>query len=84
MTRTMAGTIGAMLAAGALTCGAGTIADDEGDLGRRIAAIKLPESQRKWERIPWVADLAEGRRMARKEHRPIFLWVTGDEPLERC
>ena len=31
-----------------------------------------------------LTDLAEGQKRARAEGRPILLWVTGDDPLERC
>ncbi|GAC1475575.1 MAG: hypothetical protein NVSMB9_28400 [Isosphaeraceae bacterium] len=59
-------------------------AADRSEVARRIETLKLPESQRKWQQIPWITDLAEGLRLARTEQRPIFLWVTGDDPLERC
>jgi hypothetical protein len=51
----------------------------------RVAEVVKPTAEElKWQRIPWVTDLAEGQRMAQQERRPIFLWVTGDDPLERC
>jgi hypothetical protein len=51
---------------------------------RRARAIKSEASQRRWEQIPWLTDLAAGLELAREERRPIFLWATGDDPLERC
>ena len=54
------------------------------ELARRAQVIKPSTEELKWTRIPWVLDLAEGQRLARAESRPIFLWVTGDDPLERC
>jgi hypothetical protein len=84
MLRSIGAVLGMMLAAGSLTCVAATAAEDDADVERRIESIKLPESQRKWERIPWVTDLSEGRRLALQQNRPIFLWVTGDDPLEWC
>jgi hypothetical protein len=84
MLRSIGAVLGMMLAAGSLTCVAATAGEVDADVERRIESIKLPESQRKWERIPWVTDLSEGRRLALQENRPIFLWVTGDDPLERC
>jgi hypothetical protein len=54
------------------------------ELARRAEVIKPSADELKWTRIPWVLDLAEGQRLARAEKRPIFLWVTGDDPLERC
>ena len=53
-------------------------------LARRAAVIKPAPAELRWQQIPWLTDLAEGQRLARAERRPIFLWVTGDDPLERC
>jgi hypothetical protein len=53
-------------------------------LMRRAAAIKPTPEELRWQQIPWLLDLAEGQRLAKAEGRPIFLWVTGDDPLERC
>ncbi len=50
----------------------------------RAEVIKPAADELKWQRIPWLLDLAEAERVAREEERPIFLWVTGDDPLERC
>jgi hypothetical protein len=38
----------------------------------------------KWLTIPWLLDLNEGIRLARAEKRPVLIWVSGDDPLERC
>jgi hypothetical protein len=39
----------------------------------------------KWQGgIPWVLDLERGIRLAKEEKRPLLLWVSGDDPLERC
>jgi hypothetical protein len=54
------------------------------ELSRRAEVIKPSSAELKWQRIPWLTDLADGQRLARQEHRPILLWVTGDDPLERC
>ena len=53
-------------------------------LAKRAAAIKPVPEELRWQQIPWVTDLTEGQRLAQAERRPIFLWVTGDDPLERC
>ena len=55
----------------------------EEDLLRRAAVIKPRPDELKWQRIPWVQDLAEGQRIAQAERRPIFLWAIADAPLER-
>jgi len=54
------------------------------DLTRQAALVKPAPNELKWQRIPWVLDLAAAQRIAQAEHRPIFLWVSGDDPLERC
>jgi hypothetical protein len=38
----------------------------------------------KWQRIPWLLDLGEGIRLAKEEKRPLLIWSSGDDPLERC
>ena len=53
-------------------------------LARRAALIKPAADELRWQQIPWLTDLAEGQKRARAEGRPILLWVTGDDPLERC
>jgi hypothetical protein len=51
---------------------------------RRAALIKPAAAELRWRQIAWLIDLAEGQKRARAEGRPILLWVTGDDPLERC
>ena len=53
-------------------------------LAKRAAVIKPAAEELRWQQIPWVTDLTQGQRLAKSEGRPIFLWVTGDDPLERC
>jgi hypothetical protein len=39
----------------------------------------------KWrDALPWLLDLDEGIRLAKQEQRPLLLWTSGDDPLERC
>lgn len=47
-------------------------------------AIRPTAGELRWQQVPWVTDLSAGQRLAQAEKRPIFLWVTGDDPLERC
>ena len=35
----------------------------------------------KWQSIPWQTDLWEARRLAARQHRPIFLWAMNGNPL---
>ncbi len=54
------------------------------DLATRAAAVKPTVKELTWLGIPWVLNLAGAQKAAREERRPIFLWATGDDPLERC
>ncbi|HEV3116731.1 MAG TPA: hypothetical protein VGY58_06735 [Gemmataceae bacterium] len=38
----------------------------------------------RWLDIPWMLDLNEAIRIAGAERRPVLIWVSGDDPLERC
>lgn len=51
---------------------------------RRADAVKPLAGELQWQNIPWVTDLEEAQRMARTERRPLFLWVSNDDPLGRC
>jgi hypothetical protein len=58
------------------------------ELRRRVAerAEQLRPSARvlSWQQIPWLTNLARGLEVAKRERRPVFLWGSDDEPLERC
>jgi hypothetical protein len=45
--------------------------------------LLFPRSTR-WLNVPWLGDLNEGLRVAKAEKRPVLIWVSGDDPLERC
>ena len=49
----------------------------------KYVKLQLP-GEFKWQQIPWLVDLAEAIRQARAENRPILIWATDDDPLERC
>jgi hypothetical protein len=52
---------------------------------RLYAETTLFPQPTKWrDAIPWVLDLDTGIRLARGEKRPLLIWVSGDDPLERC
>ena len=76
-------TLGSGIAALLLIAGMASGLAQENDLQRRAAAIKPRPDELKWQKIPWVMDLAEGQRLAQAERRPIFLWAIADAPLER-
>ncbi|MBI1915459.1 MAG: hypothetical protein HYS12_12090 [Planctomycetes bacterium] len=73
----------AFLLAGGILCGAQPRPTEQ-TLAQRAAVIKPAPAELRWQQVPWLTDLAEGQRLAQAERRPIFLWVTGDDPLERC
>ncbi|GEM_PF-2216854 len=50
----------------------------------RAAVVKPIAKELAWLKIPWVLDLKAAQMAAEAEGRPLFLWVTGDDPLERC
>jgi hypothetical protein len=37
-----------------------------------------------WARVPWLVDLPEAIQAAKAENRPILIWATDDDPLDRC
>ena len=73
----------ALLVSGGIHFGADSLPADQ-KLAKRAAVIKPAAEELRWQQIPWVIDLSEGQRLAQAERRPMFLWVTGDDPLERC
>jgi hypothetical protein len=58
-------------------------------LETRAAGLLPTKEQLRYQEIPWVHDLAEAQKVAKAEHRPIFLWGYGgrarpDNGLEGC
>jgi hypothetical protein len=49
-----------------------------------LEAIKQGPERTPWLQVPWLTDLAEAQRTAREEKRPLLLWGSDDEPLDRC
>lgn len=68
--------------------GKGVFAEDPSErlesLRHEATIIKPAASELKWQKIPWETKLDVAQLAATAENRPIFLWVTGDDPLERC
>ena len=55
------------------------------DAARMYGFVKTPHpGELKWQQIPWLTDLRQGIRQARAENRPLLLFVSGDDPLEKC
>ncbi len=64
--------------------------DDVSRLPPEAARLHAYVSNPLWPReqayrdIPWLVDLNEALRVARDEKRPLLLWTSGDDPLDRC
>lgn len=50
----------------------------------RVLALKPDPERLAWKRIPWLSNLAEARQAAAKEKRPLLIWGSDDDPLDRC
>ncbi len=56
-----------------------------GDAARMYGFVKTPHpGELKWQQIPWLTDLREAVRQAKAESRPLLLFVSGVDPLEKC
>lgn len=81
-----------LLTAGAVAAGAdGPGAKSPGldrlpaDAVRMYGFVKSPHpGELKWQQIPWLTDLGEAITLAKEEKRPLVLFVSGDDPLEKC
>ena len=55
------------------------------DAARMYGFVKTPHpGEPRWQQIPWLTDLGEGIKLAKGEKRPLVLFVSGDDPLEKC
>ncbi len=55
------------------------------DAARMYGFVRTPHpGELKWQEIPWLTDLREAVRQAKAEGRPLLLFVSGDDPLEKC
>jgi len=53
-------------------------------LANLVSIIKPSAVANKWQQIPWLGDVNEGRKLAKEEKRPLFLWTVFGEPLDEC
>jgi hypothetical protein len=51
---------------------------------RRYHLARPTAAELRYRAIPWEVDLGKAVQTARREGRPLFLWASGDDPLERC
>ena len=54
------------------------------DAARLYADTTLFPRATKYREIPWLLDLEEGIRLAKRRSGPLLIWTSGDDPLERC
>jgi len=54
------------------------------ELTELATAIRPSAKANKWQQIPWLMDVNEGRRVAKEEKRLLFLWTVFGEPLDEC
>jgi hypothetical protein len=55
------------------------------DAARMYGFVKVPHpGELRWQQIPWLTDLQDGIRQAKSESRPLVLFASGDDPLEKC
>lgn len=57
---------------------------DVAALRGKIAALRIDPARLRWQRIPWLTDAEKARQLAKEEKRPIFFWISADDPLGRC
>jgi hypothetical protein len=60
------------------------VASEKQALEAMANVVRLDGAVLRWRDIPWYSDANEGLKAAREEKRPMFLWVSGDDPLVRC
>jgi len=53
-------------------------------LAVKMDAIKPHPEEVRWLQIPWTQDLTAAAKASKAEKRPLLIWASGDEPLERC
>lgn len=46
--------------------------------------MKPQPGEWKWAEIPWMSDLAEARKKAAAEGKPLYVWTMAGEPLGQC
>lgn len=51
---------------------------------RLHAMVKPQPGEWNWARIPWMTDLAEARKKASAEGKPLYVWTMAGEPLGQC
>ncbi len=60
------------------------VAEKPSKLKTKADAVRATAGEMNFTKIPWVTDLFEGFRQAKKEQRPVFLYMITGDPLDDC
>ncbi len=60
------------------------VAEKPSELKKKADAVRATAGEMNFTKIPWVTDLFEGFQLARKEQRPVFLYMITGDPLDDC
>jgi hypothetical protein len=75
------------IAAGLILTAAAAVPAQEKTSGLTVAEFEKlhkelqPPRDELWRTIPWQVSILEGRDLAAKEKKPLFVWVASGEPL---
>ncbi len=59
-------------------------AEGASELKTKADAVRATADEMNFTKIPWVTDLFEGFQQAKKEQRPVFLYMITGDPLDDC
>ncbi len=54
------------------------------ELERRAKEIRPSAAEQLWKEIPWMTSVVEAQKVAQAEKRPVLMWISDDDPLDRC
>lgn len=57
---------------------------DLAELERRATQIRPTAAEQRWKDIPWMTSVVEAQKVAQAEKRPVLMWISDDDPLDRC
>ncbi len=60
------------------------VAEKPSELKKKADAVRATADEMNFTKIPWVTDLFEGFQQAKKEQRPVFLYMITGDPLDDC
>lgn len=54
------------------------------ELEKRATQIRPNAQEQLWKEIPWMTSVVEAQKVAQTEKRPVLMWISDDDPLDRC